>query len=147
MVIVSSVRPWKALSKTTTAGRPVAVRAILTAFSIASAPGVDEDRLLLVAGARGELREPPAHVDVRLVDADHEALVQVLVQLRLDRVDDRREPVPGVLTADAAREVDEGAAVDVDDARPVGVRDDETRGRDAAGDVAGALGEDRCRAR
>jgi hypothetical protein len=32
------VRPWKALSKTTTAGRPVASRAILTAFSTASAP-------------------------------------------------------------------------------------------------------------
>src|SRR6476619_3797488 len=38
IVIVSSVRPWKALSKTTTAGRPVAQRAILTAFSTASAP-------------------------------------------------------------------------------------------------------------
>ena len=38
IVIVSSVRPWKALSKTTTAGRPVAHRAILTAFSTASAP-------------------------------------------------------------------------------------------------------------
>src|SRR6185436_12075487 len=38
IVMVSSVRPWKALSKTTTAGRPVAARAILTAFSLASAP-------------------------------------------------------------------------------------------------------------
>ncbi len=38
IVIVSSVRPWNALSKTTTAGRPVAERAILTAFSFASAP-------------------------------------------------------------------------------------------------------------
>ncbi len=38
MVIVSSVRPWNELSKTTTAGRPVAARAILTAFSTASAP-------------------------------------------------------------------------------------------------------------
>ncbi len=38
IVIVSSVRPWNALSKTTTAGRPVAARAILTAFSLASAP-------------------------------------------------------------------------------------------------------------
>ena len=38
MVIVRSVRPWNAFSKTITAGRPVAARAILTAFSIASAP-------------------------------------------------------------------------------------------------------------
>ena len=38
IAIVRSVRPWKPLSKTTTAGRPVAERAILTAFSIASAP-------------------------------------------------------------------------------------------------------------
>ncbi len=38
IVIARSVRPWNAPSKTTTAGRPVAARAIFTAFSIASAP-------------------------------------------------------------------------------------------------------------
>jgi hypothetical protein len=38
IVMVRSVRPWKAWSKTRTAGRPVAARAILTAFSTASAP-------------------------------------------------------------------------------------------------------------
>src|SRR5207237_5865104 len=38
MAIVRLVRPWKAPSKTTTPGRPVAERAILTAFSIPSAP-------------------------------------------------------------------------------------------------------------
>jgi hypothetical protein len=38
MAIVSVVRPWNARSKTTTPARPVAARAILTAFSIASAP-------------------------------------------------------------------------------------------------------------
>ncbi len=37
-VIVSSVRPWNAWSKQTIASRPVAMRAILTAFSTASAP-------------------------------------------------------------------------------------------------------------
>ena len=36
--IASSVRPWNAWSKQTTAWRPVACRAILTAFSTASAP-------------------------------------------------------------------------------------------------------------
>ena len=38
IVIASNVRPWKALSNTTTAGRPVAQRATFTAFSTASAP-------------------------------------------------------------------------------------------------------------
>ena len=37
-VIVISVRPWKPRSNATIAGRPVAARAILTAFSTASAP-------------------------------------------------------------------------------------------------------------
>ena len=36
--MVRLVRPWYAWSKTTTAGRPVACRAIFTAFSTASAP-------------------------------------------------------------------------------------------------------------
>ena len=36
--MVRRVRPWKPSSKASTAGRPVAARAILTAFSIASAP-------------------------------------------------------------------------------------------------------------
>ena len=103
---------------------------------------VDEDRLLLLAGAGRQLGEAAADVDVRLVDPDHEALVEVLVGLRLDRVDDGREPVAGVLAADAAGEVDERAAVDVGDAGTVGVRDDELRGGDAGAHVAGALGED-----
>src|SRR5437763_653152 len=38
MAMVRFVRPWKARSKTTTPARPVAARAILTAFSTASAP-------------------------------------------------------------------------------------------------------------
>jgi hypothetical protein len=36
--IVRFVRPWYAWSNTTTAGRPVACRAIFTAFSTASDP-------------------------------------------------------------------------------------------------------------
>ena len=40
--------------------------------------GVDEDRLLLGARARRELGEAPAHLDVRLVDPDHEALVEIV---------------------------------------------------------------------
>ncbi len=36
--MASSVRPWKPSSKAMTASRPVAARAIFTAFSTASAP-------------------------------------------------------------------------------------------------------------
>ena len=107
IVIVSSVRPWKALSKTTTAGRPVAERAILTAFSTASAPELTSIDFCSAPGARRQLGQPPADLDVGLVDADHEALVEVLVGLSLDRVDDGREAVARVLAADAAGEVDE----------------------------------------
>ena len=142
IVIVSSVRPWNALSKTTTAGRPVAERAILTAFSIGLGARVDEDRLLLLAGAGRQLGEAAADLDVGLVDADHEALVEVVVGLRLDRVDDGREAVARVLAADAAGEIEERAAVDVGDAGAVCVRDDELRRRDAGAHVAGAVGED-----
>ena len=38
IAIVRLVRPWYAWSKTPTASRPVATRAIFTAFSTASAP-------------------------------------------------------------------------------------------------------------
>ncbi len=38
IAIVRLVRPWYAWSKTATASRPVWARAILTAFSTASAP-------------------------------------------------------------------------------------------------------------
>ena len=38
--IPRSVRPWNAWSNATTAERPVALRAILTAFSTASAPAL-----------------------------------------------------------------------------------------------------------
>jgi hypothetical protein len=53
IVIVSSVRPWNACSKTRTAGLPVAARAILTAFSIASAP-VETSKLRCSAPRQGE---------------------------------------------------------------------------------------------
>ena len=65
--------------------RPVAgrARAILTAFSIASAPELTSSDCLGPPGP--ELVEEPADLDVRLVDPDHEALVQVAVDLLVDR--------------------------------------------------------------
>ena len=65
--------------------------------------GVDEQGLLLVAAARRELGEPPADVDVRLVHADHEALVQVAVDLLVDGRDGGGQAVAGVLAARGRR--------------------------------------------
>ena len=50
--MVRFVRPWKARSKTTTPSRPVAARAILTAFSIPSAPELS--RTDFVAASPGQ---------------------------------------------------------------------------------------------
>ena len=119
--IVSSVRPWNARSNAITAGRPVAARAILTAFSTASAPEFSST-LLYSAAAGIELGQPPADLGVGLVHPDHEALVQVAVDLRVDRLDDVRRAVPEVLAADAAGEVDVGAPVVGLDPRAVRAR-------------------------
>ena len=104
-------------------------------------PRVDEDRALLVARARRELREPAADLDVRLVHPDHEALVQVAVDLLVDRGDRRGEPVARVLAAEPAGEIDVLAAVDVPDPcafRPI---DDERRCRHPAGHVTLTRGD------
>src|SRR5712691_280324 len=101
--------------------------------------GVHEERLrLTVAGPR--LVEQLAHLDVRLVHPDHEALMQITVDLLADRR--RREAVAGVLAAEAAREVDVLAAVDVPDACAFGTSDDERGRGHAAGDIALAVGDD-----
>ncbi len=92
---------------------------------------VHEQRALLAAPARRELAEAPADLDVRLVGADDEALMQVAVGLLLHGLDDRRVPVAKVLAADASCEVDERATVDVGDARSLRLRDHEARGRDS----------------
>ena len=95
-----------------------------------------QQHALVLAAAGIELRQPPADLDVGLVHADHEALVQVAVDLRVDRLDDRRRAVPEVLAADAAGEVDEGAPVVRLDAGAGSARDDERRRRHCGGDVA-----------
>ena len=108
---------------------------------------VDEQALLLGAAARRELGQPAADLDVGLVRADHEALVQVAVDLLVDRGDDRLEAVPRVLAGDPAREVEERPPVGIGDVRAFGARHDETRGRHAARDVPPArLGDSFARA-
>ena len=71
----SSVRPWNAWSNAITAGRPVAARAIFTAFSTASAPEfTSNERFSCVPGVR--CRELFAHRDVALVRRHLEARVE-----------------------------------------------------------------------
>ncbi len=96
---------------------------------------VDENRALLAAAGR-ELPEPPANLDVRLIGADDDALVQVALGLLLDGLDDRWVPVAQVLTANSSCEVDERATVDVGDSRSLCLRDDEAWGRDSWRDVS-----------
>src|SRR5207253_7342687 len=79
------------------------------------------------------------HCDVRLVETDHEALVQVAVDLLVDRAHDGRVAVTEVLAGDPAGEVDVLAPVGVPDARAPGPGDDELGGGDAAGDEALAV--------
>ena len=125
-------------------GRPTRRRAgDLDGVLVRLGSRVDENRLLLLAGARRELGQATADLDVGLVDADHEALVEVLVCLCLDRVHDRSKAVPGVLASDASREIEEGAPVDVGYAGAVGVRDDQFGRRNAGTDVSGAVGKNR----
>src|SRR5438105_12789572 len=89
--------------------------------------GVDEDGLRRrVAGP--ELVEPAADLDVRLVHADHEALVEVSVDLLVDGADDPGRAVPEVLAGDAAGEVQVLAAVGVPDAGAPRPGDDEVGG-------------------
>ncbi len=97
--------------------------------------GVQQNRLLVGTPARGDLRQSAAHLEVGLVGADDEALVQVQVDLSVDRRDDRGVAMPEVLRADPAGEVDELAPLRVPDQRAARVRDGERRRRDAAGDV------------
>ena len=97
---------------------------------------VHQDRLLALARARRVLGEPSAHLDVGLVGADHEALVEELVDLLVDRRDDRREPVPRVLAGDPAREVEVDGAVGRLDLCALGAHDHEPGSRDASRDVA-----------
>ena len=130
------MRPWNALSKTITAGRPVATRAILTAFSIASAPEFSRSVFWSAAAAGGELGEPAADLDVRLVHPDHRALVQVAVDLLVHRLHDGGQRVADVRAADPAGEVDVLAAVDVPDPGALGALDEDRRGREPARDVA-----------
>ena len=139
IAIVRLVRPWNAWSNTITAGRPVAVLAIFTAFSTASAPEFTSSDFVSTPGCGQRLVEEPADLDVRLVHPDHEALVEIAVDLLVDR--SGREAVAGVLASEPAGEVDVLATVDVPDPCAFRAGDDEWRSGDTARDVACAVSE------
>ena len=92
---------------------------------------VDEQRLRL-ALARPERVQPARDLDVRLVHPDHEALVQVVVDLLVHGADDGLRVVPEVLAGDPAGEVEHLVAVGVPERRALGAGDDEVGGRDPA---------------
>jgi hypothetical protein len=75
--------------------------------------------------ARPELVELLGDGDIRLVDADHEALVEVAVDLLVDRPHDARVAVAEILAGDPSGEVDVLAALGVPDAGAPGAADDE----------------------
>ena len=119
----------------TPGGRPRDLHGVLDRFGT----GVHEQRLRLDAGLRPGLVEEPADLDVRLVHPDHEALVEIAVDLLVDR--SRCEAVAGVLAPEPAGEVDVLATVDVPDPCAFGSRDDERCRCDSARDVACAVRE------
>jgi hypothetical protein len=141
MAIVRFVRPWKARSKTTTPGRPGRGARDLDRVLDRLRARVDQQRLRLGV-ARPELVEAPADLDVRLVHPDHEALVQVAVDLLVDRLDDRVGVVAEVLAGDSAREVEVLPPVGVPDRRPLGTADGHVRRRHASRHVPLAPGAD-----
>ncbi len=103
---------------------------------------VQEQALLIVAGARRQPGEPAADFDVRLVDPDHEALVEVRVDLLVHGRDRSGQAVARVLAAEPAGKIDVRLAVDVLDAGAFGPGDDDRRRRDPARHVLLAGGQD-----
>ena len=133
--MVRFVRPWNARSKTTTRG--AAGRRACDLHGVLDRLCARVEQQALRRGVAGpELVQPPAHLDVRLVDPDHEALVEIAVDLLVDRADDPGRAVTQVLARDPAREVEVLAALGVPDARAPGPRDGELGRRDTPRDVA-----------
>src|SRR5262249_4721581 len=81
------------------------------------------------------LVQPPTDLDVRLVETDHEALVEVTLGLIVDRVHDRLGAVPEVLARDPSGEVEIRPAVRVPDRRAFRPVYHHVVPRESAGDV------------
>ena len=83
-----------------------------------------------------QLAEAPADLDVRLVHADREALVQVPLGLFADRGDDGLGGMTAIHAADTAHEVDVLASLDIDDRGTVRALDEEPARGHPCSDVA-----------
>jgi hypothetical protein len=106
------VRPWKPPEKAITAERLVWYRAILTAFSSASAPEVRKDRFLgKIAG--GERVQSLGQPHIRLVRHDVETGVRKRLGLLRHRGHDLGVAMPGIQHRDPRGKIDETPAVDV----------------------------------
>ena len=124
--------------------RPVAARAILTAFSTASAPV--ENRIDLASPEKGaSLVQALAELDIGLVWHDLEGGVGEGVELLLHRRDHLRMTVAGVEHGDAAGEIDEALAVPVPELGTLGaLGKDRIGGGDATRDGGDPAGLERC---
>ena len=122
-------------------------RAILTAFSTASAPELNSAvRFSWLPGVSRFSASATSHVAV--VRRDHEAGVGERLHLRGDGVDDPRVAVADRGHRDARAEVDQRVAVDVDDDAAAGGRGVDRHGRaDRARDGRGLAGLQLARAR
>ena len=104
-----------------------------------------EERRLGRAGNRDDLAQLARQRHVRLVGRHHETGVLELLHLRARAVQHARRRVTRVQAADAAAEVEELVAVDVDEQRPFSALEEDPvpRLRDARRDPAPALLEQR----
>ena len=115
-------------------------RAILTAFSTASAP-VENSAVRLSQSPGTRALQPLGDADERLVFGHHEAGVGEACSLCRDALGDARVRGTDARDGDAAGEVDEAIPVDVDEHGSVGVVDEDREGdTEPVGDGAGAFG-------
>ena len=87
-----------------------------------------EERCLRRTRERGYSDEALCQLDVDLIRDYREVGVEEALKLRRRRLDDLRMRVTDCEAADAAREVDEGVAVDVRQEHAVGAIDDDREG-------------------
>ena len=118
----------------------MAARAILTAFSTASAPLLNS--AAFVAPAIGtNLAQLARKGDIRFVGRHHEARVLKLLQLLADAPNDARRRMAGIEAPNAAGEVEKDVSIDINETRPFGTLEEDAvlRFGNACGDIAPPL--------
>ena len=112
--------------------RPVYLRASFTAFSTASAPLLASSVFFGKVAGRDFVQQF-RQLDVRLIGGDQRAGMNELVCLLLDRFDYGLRRVAHGEHADAAGQIDERVAVDVEHERTVGALDHHVGGSAQSG--------------